>query len=51
MTESTVLREYEATYQDGKQYKLMARGVREAVMAATELNNTRVIRVLPTGEW
>ena len=51
MTDYKGMREYEATYADGKTYKLIARGVREAVMTAAELSKSRVTRVLPTGEW
>ena len=47
----TPLREYEATYADGYQFVLMARDVTHAVLSAKEMHNTRLIRVLPKGEW
>ena len=49
--ETQPLREYEATYRDGHQYKIMARDVSRAVLTATELSRERLIRILPTGQW
>ena len=51
MTASTILKEYQATYHDGTQYKIMARGGSEAVLTAQELSRSRLIRCFPMGEW
>ena len=45
------LRHYMATYSDGTTYKLMACGVKEAVMTAAELNKSPLVRIVPVGEW
>lgn len=50
-TKPIALREFQATYTDGTTYKLLARGVREAVMSAAELNQKTLTRITPIGEW
>ena len=47
MTKTTTTHEYVATYADGKQLAVFAGNVYDAVMSAAELNDHRVIRVMP----
>ena len=51
MTIKHTIHNYTATYADGRQYKLAARSVSEAVLSAAELNSSRVIKVIRQGEW
>lgn len=51
MITATTLHDYIATYEDGTQYKILARGLKDALLSATYLNSKKLINVLRTGEW
>ena len=48
---TTTLQEFVATYEDGTQYKILARGLKDAILNANYLNAKKLTQILRTGDW